>query len=687
MVEERDSLPVDDSVAGYRILSYWIREFEKKKQKLSYRMFNYILFSSHWVFWSDPPSSFCNPNSTSNWVMQIKSALQHLEFRESEGYHILIQYWTPVMIGGHYLLTTCNQPFALTHLRNDLFEYRFCSLDYKFIVDGGESKEEDIGVLGRVFRQRSPECTLNVQYYSRKEYPQFNDALRCNIRGYSAFPVFEPSGQCCVGVLELVTTTLEDVFDIGEDVSRALEEVGLKSSLLCSHFDKEICDKGHRDAVNKIMEVLEVVCKTHELPLAQTWVLCRHFSAVAYGNGSSPEQSFTCSNVTRCEGEVMSALAHAYCTQGYSSPGEVFRTYTKGLHLQKGQGVVGRAYMSAHNSCFCADVTQFSITEYPMAHFARSCEFTSCFAISLQCDYTADIDYVLEFFLPPNNTTTGGGGGGGGRDHRILLNSLLATMKESFHGFKVASGKELGEELDVQFVDFEFRIVVDSFQICATATSLPRPDQQLMVEDDDATNNERDVVSTELIKTAVTCSEKKGTVEIPKTKHRTTEISISYQDIEQHFGRKLEDAAKSLDVSRSTLKRICRQHDIDRWPSHKREKNNHSLSKQNSPSSDPPPEQAVATIARTVQDVRTVTIKAEYGGKKFKFELSYSSGMVELEEKVSKRLNKFNVGTFEIKYLDDDSDWISIACDEDLRYCITSLGNSTITMLVEPITG
>lgn len=45
--------------------------------------------------------------------------------------------------------------------------------------------------------------------------------------------------------------------------------------------------------------------------------------------------------------------------------------------------------------------------------------------------------------------------------------------------------------------------------------------------------------------------------------------SITLDDLKQHFGEKREEAAESLGVSISTLKRICRENGISRWPSKK----------------------------------------------------------------------------------------------------------------------
>ena len=67
-----------------------------------------------------------------------------------------------------------------------------------------------------------------------------------------------------------------------------------------------------------------------------------------------------------------------------------------------------------------------------------------------------------------------------------------------------------------------------------------------------------------------------------------------------------------------------------------------------------------------------------------KFELSLFSKKSDLDEKVAKRLN-LSVGSFNVKYLDEEEEWILVACDEDLRTCMStlrSLGNTIIRMKV-----
>lgn len=126
-------------------------------------------------------------------------------FKESTEQHVLAQIWAPVKNGGRYVLTTSGQPFVLDPHSTGLHQYRMVSLMYMFSVDG--ETEGALGLPGRVFQQKVPEWTPNVLYYSNKEYSRRDHALHYNVRGTLALPVFEPAGQSCVGVLELIMTS------------------------------------------------------------------------------------------------------------------------------------------------------------------------------------------------------------------------------------------------------------------------------------------------------------------------------------------------------------------------------------------------------------------------------------------------------------------------------------------------
>lgn len=192
-----------------------------------------------------------------------------------------------------------------------------------------------------------------------------------------------------------------------------------------------------------------------------------------------------------------------------------------------------------------------------------------------------------------------------------------------------------------------------------------------------------------------------------KTRTLDAEYGINRDVLDKYSGKKLKDVADILGVSRSTLKRICRKHHIFRWPPCKAKKDKVSSLKKcakttrgninptNNPSSNLQQLQRDSVhTARTISDVkeaenaaRAIMVKATYGNDIFKFQLSLSSTKLDLEKEISLRV-KLSIGSFKTKYLDEDNDWVSIACDDDLRTCIvtmTSLGNTTIKMLLDKV--
>ncbi|KAI8573359.1 hypothetical protein RHMOL_Rhmol01G0270900 [Rhododendron molle] len=145
-------------------------------------------------------------------------------------------------------------------------------------------------------------------------------------------------------------------------------------------------------------------------------------------------------------------------------------------------------------------------------------------------------------------------------------------------------------------------------------------------------------------------------------------------------GMRLIDAAKHLEVSISTLKRICREYGIDRWPPRKEQE----LISQSRPNKSPtvvdqeqipqlnPDTLLPSNQVPTTGDTFSVKVKVKCEeGTIIKFRLSSPWRKVELEREVKKRL-PFEAGTYDIKYKDEDDELILISCDEDLAECISS---------------
>ncbi|XP_028104611.1 uncharacterized protein LOC114303655 [Camellia sinensis] len=92
--------------------------------------------------------------------------------------------------------------------------------------------------------------------------------------------------------------------------------------------------------------------------------------------------------------------------------------------------------------------------------------------------------------------------------------------------------------------------------------------QQSLVEFD-VTNNSAHLVRASQSCSTISHSDETNSRETLKRKC-TSKSVLSFEDLQPHFDCKRDNAAKALGVSVSTVKRICRQHGISRWPSRKK---------------------------------------------------------------------------------------------------------------------
>ncbi|KAG8045484.1 hypothetical protein GUJ93_ZPchr0008g11524 [Zizania palustris] len=532
-----------------------------------------------------------NMDSSCLFKERLTQALRY--FKESTDQHLLVQVWAPVKSGQRYVLTTSGQPFVLDQQSIGLLQYRAVSMMYVFSVDGDNAGE--LGLPGRVYKQKVPEWTPNVQYYSNTEYPRLNHAISYNVHGTVALPVFDPSVQSCIAVVELIMTSKKINYASEVDkVCKALEvilfvaccitwiphghadgtgwicsisfvyiiffcymqTVNLKSTEILDHPNVQICNEGRQSALVEILEILTVTCEEHNLPLAQTWVPCKYRSVLAHGGGVKKScLSFDGS----CMEEVcMSTSDVAFHVIDAHMWG--FRDACVEHHLQKGQGVSGKAFIY-RRPCFSKDISQFCKMEYPLVHYARMFGLTGCFAICLQSFYTGDDDYILEFFLPPNCRTED--------DQNALLESILAQMKNSLRSLKVVGNGDSNEAslqisniLIIENEDLNTNVHFENSEGCFHESpevdanhrvhEVDKGDNKVssmsernLLADDNSQNNGTSVGRPNDIGASNSSLLHKSN-KPPERRRGKAEKTISLDVLQQYFSGSLKNAAKSL---------------------------------------------------------------------------------------------------------------------------------------------
>ncbi|PSS11212.1 hypothetical protein CEY00_Acc15556 [Actinidia chinensis var. chinensis] len=481
--------------------------------------------SYDWIFWSKkhvvPDPLLPRINDV------ILKFLLLLSFNGTK--EMLVQFWAATKTSdGRTLLTTKDQPFGLKRLSHGPCEYRMISEDYTFYVDG----EEVLGIPGRVYRNKCLECTPNVKYYSVKENPQRDCALRCGVEQSLQVPVIEQSSHICVGVLEIVGQFwLRDALYLND----AFQGQGFECFGSCKHHEmrEKNDNKAHKKASVEMKRDLRLLLNIYKLPLALTWVSCG-----------------ACKTLLPVEDLYM---VRKYYGENFGELNS-FSMGTCRLPLRNERGVVGRV-LSSPNLLYCSDVTQLSVAEYPFAHFARQCRLRGCFAINLRSNYTGNNVYVLQIFLPDINKD---------EDPLTSLSKILETMKKKFKTFRLASGEVLVSI--IEFQNGEQHHCVQALQVTGYLPSL-EPSQN-GGERIEADSSDHQLNDAEQCVIDVNHPQELGTKMTSGREHKNTgvRIEILYEDILRYSKLSRSIAARKLEVSISTFKRVCRKYGINRWP-------------------------------------------------------------------------------------------------------------------------
>ncbi|KAF8725480.1 hypothetical protein HU200_020005 [Digitaria exilis] len=592
--------------------------------------------------------SMVDEYSDSSYFLKERLTLALRYFKESTNQHVLVQVWVPIRKGDRYMLSTSGQPFVLDQRSIGLLQYRAVSIMYMFSVDGNNVKE--LGLPGRVYKQGVPEWTPNVQFYSSTEYARLNHAISYNVHGTVALPVFDPYKKSCIAVVELIMTS--------KKVNYASEAVNLKSTEVVEQPYVQICNEGHQAALVEMLEILTVIGEELKLPLAQTWVPCKYQNLLVPHGGVRK----SCFNIHgSCSEELcMSTSDVAFHVIDAHMWG--FRDACVEHHLQKGQGVSGKAFI-LHRPCFSKDVSRFSKMDYPLVHYARMFGLAGCFSICLQSAYTGNGYYVLEFFLPPDCREDD--------EQKVLLESILALLRQHLHILHVATDE--GSNVKLQLDDIT---VIDNYEIKDAHVQHLNFEGGIHASHESKTHgihesdSQKRIASTayEMSLSPENNTKCNGKLFVGPNDGCTADSSLTGNNSKHHLRRRGKaEKTFSLEVIQhyftGSLKNAAKSLGVVPF----------------------------GTLM-SVQNSGIVTVKARYKEDLLRFRFPCSASIIALKYEVAKRI-QIDVGVFDIKYLDDDHEWVKLTCDADLEECmeISRLSGSNVLRLlvtdISPILG
>lgn len=422
----------------------------------------------------------------------------------------------------------------------------------------------------------------------------------------------------------------------------------------------------HETALAEIKKILEAACCAHRLPFAQAW-FCNQDRDFLY---------------TSEKGSCV--LAKSVLS---------FQKECLRLNLKKGENVVWRAFASG-TSCFCKDIKQLSISEYPLVNLARKFDLSSCFAICLQ-GFGSDI-YVLEFFLSSVQLID--------REPQSFLSLLLATVKKNHsQSFKVASGLELGAELSVEVIKLSADNEVDSFKISPAPTfpgetigSRSRNLHKRKADDDIevAAPDKRNISHSLSWQEEYVRNSKDQNVELPQTKQTKSDIMIKAVYKEDIIKFQFPVTAGIKEFQNEVEKRLqlkSRSYEIHHL-------NNDDIGRSTSLISDDAELQnllrtmvslekkgdTVKLVLEPVVEIQNripMFIKVVYDDDTIKFQLSASAGIMEFKNEVIKRIVKLKSKDFGIKYVNEENEWISVDSDTDLQSYMSKMRSKEVRIV------
>lgn len=195
--------------------------------------------------------------------------------------------------------------------------------------------------------------------------------------------------------------------------------------------------------------------------------------------------------------------------------------------------MIGMVLASENSSCFCRNLSEFSRADQPLSHIEMFERREVCLAICLQSSHTGELLYVVEFFLyagPPTYEYV-----------KSFLNFLLPILKHELKSFKMACGKQLGQELVIEVIEFSEATKLVGSSEFEQMDEFPIKFES--VHQEVATSDSKRISREKIMQEHnVAALDSKGKV---KGK-RKADFHPSLEFLQPYFVKKLDDVAKEL---------------------------------------------------------------------------------------------------------------------------------------------
>ncbi|PWA78602.1 NIN-like protein [Artemisia annua] len=624
---------------------------------------------------------------------QIISAFSKMDY--SDG--VIFQFWAPVTIGGKHLLSTSGQPFAVSHLNNLFLQYRRLCVEHVYDIDVNSNNSKFRGTPASEFLNRFPEIAFHSSVNQEVDPFLRNAFQECRLMTSYLIPICCPSqtssSSDCIGVIEcsswyfarvqllnemnmkikecrLMTSYLipiccpsqtsssSDCIGVIEcsswyfarvqllnEMNMKIKEVGLSvrntQDRMPYRVNRLSTINGLKLARDQIQEALKIVCQSHHITLAQVWI------ASLDENHVHSLSSWEDAQTRRVLGLKLTGCIDEDSTK-YCRSFQYYHDACDLLPLQPDQELVLKT-LQDYEPRFCKNIPQLGTYKFMGWDCTAATDAVRSLTICMRNLHTGDFNYVFEFLWISNSF------------YPTLLEKLLLKIKRCLPSFKFASGTEIGDTLHVTEVGNHRNKKIKKFDIfqLKRLSSIPEALKEGKKQAAEAMNKGKKA----MVVNYNACS---------KEKRDTTEIELSREDIEQHYGKTMKKAAEELGVSLSTLKRKHSKLGMSGWqgpdlPQRKAYNSNENQSndKDNGVIQDPSP----------VKRNENTVIKAELADDIIKLHLGISEAtFVTVENDIGKKF-KLKHGTFKIKYLDEDEEWILMTSDQDLSDCIQNSRN------------